>query len=262
VGGNPFHHHQDFAKLRRAFQAPRTVVVHEQFWTSTARHADIVLPATMTIERDDFGSGRNDRLFFPMPALTEAAGEARDDYAIFAALEDRLGLSGVFTENRTVTQWLRHMYSAWQARLCALGHQLPDFDEFWAREFIEIPVINTHQVLHSAFRDNPVDHPLQTPSGRIEIFSETIDSFGYADCPGHPVWLEPHRRLGAVNPRYPLQLIANQPNVCTVNSTSATRASAARSKVANPPGCTLPTRRIEAGGTVMSYAFGANVGLA
>jgi biotin/methionine sulfoxide reductase len=46
---------------------------------------------------------------------------------------------------------------------------------------------------------------------RIKISSETIDSFGYADCPGHPVWLEPHRRLGAVNPRYPLQLIANQP---------------------------------------------------
>jgi biotin/methionine sulfoxide reductase len=25
-----------------------------------------------------------------------------------------------------------------------------------------------------------------TPSGRIEIFSEEIDSFGYDDCAGHP----------------------------------------------------------------------------
>ena len=57
-GGNPFHHHQDLARLREAFTRPETVVVHDPFWTATARHADIVLPVTMSIERDDFGSSR------------------------------------------------------------------------------------------------------------------------------------------------------------------------------------------------------------
>src|ERR1700751_5531480 len=89
-GGNPFHHHQDLARLREAFARPETVVVHDPFWTATARHADIVLPVTMTIERDDYGSGQNDRMFFPMPALTRPNGEARDDYAIFAELAARL----------------------------------------------------------------------------------------------------------------------------------------------------------------------------
>jgi len=37
VGGNPFHHHQDLARLREAFTRPETVVVHEPFWTATAR---------------------------------------------------------------------------------------------------------------------------------------------------------------------------------------------------------------------------------
>jgi biotin/methionine sulfoxide reductase len=53
---------------------------------------------------------------------------------------------------------------------------------------------------------------LVTPSGKIEIFSETIDGFGYADCPGHPAWLEPAEWLGGdVARRYPLHMISNQP---------------------------------------------------
>jgi biotin/methionine sulfoxide reductase len=212
AGGNPFHHHQDLAKLRRAFARPSTVVVHEQFWTSTARHADVVLPATMTIERDDFGCGRNDPLFFPMPALTAPAGEARDDYAIFADLEKRLDMVRPFSEGRTVREWLEHLYSGWRARMQEAGHEVPGFDDFWRSDHIEIPVVDPEQVLHSGFRRDPVAHPLPTPSGRIEIFSETIASFGYDDCPGHPVWLEPREWLGAGDVRHPLHLISNQPS--------------------------------------------------
>ena len=36
---------------------------------------------------------------------------------------------------------------------------------------------------------------LLPPSGRIELFSSTIDSFRYEDCPGHPVWLVPDEWL-------------------------------------------------------------------
>lgn len=93
AGGNPFHHHQDLARLRTAFARPDTIVVHDAFWTATTRHADIVLPATMTIERDDFGAGENDPLFVPMPALTRPHGQARDDYAIFAELSEKLGFA-------------------------------------------------------------------------------------------------------------------------------------------------------------------------
>ena len=55
-GGNPFHHHQDINRLVQAWQRPETVIVHEICWTATARHADIVLPATTTLERNDIAS--------------------------------------------------------------------------------------------------------------------------------------------------------------------------------------------------------------
>ncbi|HEY2077258.1 MAG TPA: molybdopterin-dependent oxidoreductase [Streptosporangiaceae bacterium] len=212
-GGNPFHHHQDLARLRVAFSRPETVVVHDPFWTATARHADIVLPATMSIERDDFGSGQNDRMFFPMPALTRPHGEARDDYAIFAELAERLGVGKDFTEGRTAMEWLRDIYEDWRNTLAEKrGWPVPGFDEFWAGEGLELPVASEPQVAFADFRADPDRHPLTTPTGKIEIFSATIDSFHYPDCPGHPIWREPDEWLGSpAAGRFGLQLIANQP---------------------------------------------------
>ena len=211
-GGNPFHHHQDLARLREAFARPQTVVVHDPFWTATARHADIVLPVTMTIERDDYGSGQNDRMFFPMPALTRPHGEARDDYAIFAGLADRLGAGQDFTEGRTAMDWLCHLYDEWRGRLAERGRAVPSFDEFWAGDGLELPVAGEPQVALADFRADPEGHPLTTPTGKIEIFSETIDGYRYPDCPGHPVWREPDEWLGSpAARRFRLQLVANQP---------------------------------------------------
>ena len=210
-GGNPFHHHQNLARLREAFARPQTVVVHDPFWTATARHADIVLPSTMSVERDDFGVGSSDSTLFAMPQLTEPYAQARDDYVTFAALAERLQVGKVFTEGRTGWEWLHHMYGEWRSGLNASGHEVPSFEQFWAAGSLEIPVPDPRQVLMSAFRRDPARFALGTPSGKIEIFSAAIDSFGYADCPGHPVWLEPAEWLGRHPGRYPLQLVANQP---------------------------------------------------
>ncbi len=213
-GGNPFHHHQDLARLREAFGRPETVVVHDPFWTATTRHADIVLPATMTIERDDFGAGDNDRMFFPMPALTRPHAQSRDDYTILSEVAEKLGVGKEFSEGRTVMEWLRHLYGEWRTAQAAENPDvpIPAFDEFWSGDGLELPVLDPGQVVFADFRADPDRHPLSTPTGRIEIFSDTIAGFGYPDCPGHPVWLEPEEWLGsAAAQRFPLQLIANQP---------------------------------------------------
>ncbi len=60
-GGNPFHHHQHLSRLRRALGRPDTIVVRDAFWTSMARHADIVLPATVTLERNNSAAGFSSR---------------------------------------------------------------------------------------------------------------------------------------------------------------------------------------------------------
>src|SRR5207248_11124609 len=82
AGGNPFHHHQDINRLRTAFGRPDTIVVHESVWTATARHADVVLPATLTLERDDIGGAPNDDRLIAMHRIGSPHAQPRDDYDI------------------------------------------------------------------------------------------------------------------------------------------------------------------------------------
>jgi biotin/methionine sulfoxide reductase len=213
AGGNPFHHHQDLGRLRTAFGHPDTVVVHEPYWTASARHADFVLPCTTTLEREDFGSGRRDTHLIAMHRAVDPVGEARDDYAILAELAARLGFAESFTEGRSARQWLEHLYSGWRERLLAEGHKVPGFAQFWQSGQYELPPGPRRWTLFERFRADPDGAPLATPSGRIELASETVRGFGYPDCPGHPVWLEPRDWLGSPDAaRFPLLLIANQPS--------------------------------------------------
>ena len=208
AGGNPFHHHQDLNRLRKAFARLDTLVVHELAWTATARHADIVLPCTMTLEREDIGYSTNDPLMVAMHRIAEPFGLARDDYEIFSDLAERLGAREPFTEGRTARQWLAHLYEPTRAALAAKGFAAPSFEEFWEAGSLSVPQHLDDGGTLRHFREDPIAHPLSTPSGRIEIFSAKIAGHGDADCPGHPLWLE---KTDFPSGGAPLYLVANQP---------------------------------------------------
>jgi len=211
-GGNPFHHHQDLNRLATAFQQPDTVVVHEPFWTATARHADIVLPATVSLERNDIGHAPADIKIIAMKRAVRPAGEARNDYDILSALSRRLGFEEKFTERRDEMQWLNHMYDLFRQQVSRAGIELPSFEGFWEAGSVDLPVRGRETVLFEEFRRDPDAHPLRTPSGRIEIYSETIAGFGLDDCLGHAAWFEPAEWLGSdLASDYPLHLVSNQP---------------------------------------------------
>ena len=212
AGGNPFHHHQDINKLRRAWQKPETVMVHEPWWTATARHADIVLPATTSLERNDIGGARRDKFIIAMHQAIEPVGEARNDFAIFSALAQRLGIAETFTQGRDENAWLRHLYEQCRHSAGANAAALPDFDTFRDTGYLEIPAASEEYVIFGDFRADPDKHKLRTPSGKIELYSEKIAGFGYDDCPPHPTWIEPWEWLGGPDAKaYPLHLISSQP---------------------------------------------------
>ncbi|WP_201838480.1 molybdopterin dinucleotide binding domain-containing protein [Microvirga zambiensis] len=144
--------------------------------------------------------------------LAEPAGEARDDFTIFSALASRLGAEEAFTEGRNEESWLRHLYGLARQRIAAADMDIPDFDAFWREGVTLLPEHVAVKPLLADFRSDPVRFPLTTPSGLIELFSERIASFGYADCPGHAAWLPSQKWLGApAADRFPLHLISNQP---------------------------------------------------
>ena len=213
AGGNPFHHHQDLNRLRRAWSRPRTIIVNEPFWTATARHADIVFPTTTPLEREDFAWGGAELAGSPMHRVLEPFEQARDDYAVFGGLARRLDVEAEYTEGRSAREWIEHLWSETVERAAAADVDLAPFDDFWehgARVDRDSVPAATYEL--EAFRRDPDGAPLSTPSGKIEIFSETLESLGLDDCGGHPAWRDKQESLGS--PRaatYPLALISNQP---------------------------------------------------
>ncbi|SAK74474.1 molybdopterin oxidoreductase [Caballeronia hypogeia] len=212
AGGNPFHHHQDINRFLEAWRKPDTIVVHEQYWTATARHADIVLPISTSIERDDLGYASQEAILLWMAKMTEPVGEARDDFTVFAQLAARLGVAEAFTENRDPAQWLEHMYDDTRERYASAGIDLPVFDAFRERGLVDLHDRARSVVMLDEFRRDPSAAPVNTPSGRIELYSQTVASFDLRDCPGHACWIPPVEYLGAPQAAdFPLHLLSDQP---------------------------------------------------
>lgn len=217
AGGANFTHHQDTNRLIRAWQKPELVVISECNWTAAARHADIVLPATTSFERNDLtmtGDYSNQHLV-PMKQVVPPRDEARDDFTVFADLSElwESGGRARFTEGKSELEWLETFYRIAAQRGASQQVTLPPFARFWQdNALIEMPESeqNADFVRFAAFRADPQANPLKTPSGKIEIYSERIASFQYADCPPHPMWLEPDEWHGNAHPGQ-LQLLSAHP---------------------------------------------------
>jgi biotin/methionine sulfoxide reductase len=172
----------------------------------------VVLPATAPLERDDIGASSLDRFMVAMKKAIEPPGASWTDFAIFRGLAERMGVGATFDEGRDEAEWLQLIYERARERAAQADMHWPDFDRFWDAGFVEIAPASKPYVIFEEFRKDPVGHRLETPSGRIEIFSETLAGFGDADCPGHPTWLAPDEWLGSPRAaRFPLHLLTTQP---------------------------------------------------
>ncbi len=211
AGGNPFHHHQDLNRLLRAWARPESIIVSEPWWTPTARLADIVLPATTTMERNDIGSGSLDRHMLAMKQLVPPQAQARNEFDYMSDIAEALGIRPRYTQQRNEDAWLRAMYGRARDAYAKMHVDIPDFDTFWAQGTLEIPAPARPIVAFSEFRADPDAAKLNTQSGRIELFSERIAAFAYDDCPGHPVWRAPQEYLGTAKPGQ-LHLLTVQPS--------------------------------------------------
>ena len=217
VGGNPVVHHQDTNTLVKALKKPRTIVVHEAFWTPTARMADIVMPATTSYERNDITmTGDYSNLnIVPMKQAVEKQFEARDDYQIFSDLAKEFGAFEQFTQNKTDVQWIEEFYTKAYDQGVKANIKMPNFREFWSKNqpiTFEIPFENTQFVRYSEFREDPILNPLGTPSGKIEIYSKTIEKMNYEDCPAHPTWMEPIEWLGMEKKNAEFAMVSPHPS--------------------------------------------------
>lgn len=211
AGGNPFHHHQDLGRMLTAWQKPDSIIVHEWCWNALAKHADIVLPCTTPLERQDLALTPLDPYIVSMDAVIDPVGESRSDFDILRGIAKEMGIEESFTGGLDAAGWQRWIYQQSSELAKQSGIELPAFEKLRSGGWHKMQIPVKPMVMLSAFRQNPEGNPLKTPSGKIEIYSQTIAGFDYDDCPPHPAWMEPAEWLGADNGSCPLHLISNQP---------------------------------------------------
>lgn len=170
--------HSDINKTHEILQNDRQcemIVVIENFMTSSAKYADILLPDLMTVEQEDIipndSAGNMGYLIFIQP-VTRPKFERKPIYEILSEVARRLGddIYQAFTEGRTQRQWLQYLYDKMQAK----DPQLPEYEQLRAQGIYKRKDPNGHFIAYKSFRDDPVAHPLKTPSGKIEIYSSAL----------------------------------------------------------------------------------------
>jgi anaerobic dimethyl sulfoxide reductase subunit A len=171
------------------------MVVHDHFVTPTARYADVLLPATTFWERNDVHTpwaGAGHYAIFMQQAIPPV-GECRNDLDICAALAERLGIVGY--NDKSEDEWLREL----------TRHAIDDYDTFRAKGLARLPAPEDAVAFAREIRD-PERYPFSTPSGKIELYSQSIaakpDPYGLGPIPAIPTWIpEP------ADPLHPLRLI-------------------------------------------------------
>ncbi|WP_301099282.1 trimethylamine-N-oxide reductase TorA [Otariodibacter sp.] len=194
TGCNQWHRQSERNKMKKAFQSLETIVSINYSWTATCRFSDIVLPACTPFERNDidaYGS-YSSRGVIAMQKLVDPLYDSRSDFDIFRGLCRRFGKEKEYTRGMGEMEWVEKLYEDCRAENVG-KFEMPPFAEFWETGYVLFPE-GKPWVRHADFREDPELHALGTPSGFIEIFSNTIASYGYEDCKGHPMWFEKAER--------------------------------------------------------------------
>jgi anaerobic selenocysteine-containing dehydrogenase len=183
-------HHRVVKGLRRE---DLFTVVHEQFLTDTTDYADVVLPATTFFEHKDLQAAYGHfYLQISQPAIAPQ-GEARSNVEMFRELARRMG----FTE-ACFGEPVDEMIEA----ALAGGHK-------WL-EGIDRKALEERGHMRLNFGEGPflpfAEGGFATPSGKAELYSETLAGQGLDPVASFVAPVESRQRAG----RYPLELLARK----------------------------------------------------
>ncbi|MDI9589038.1 MAG: DMSO/selenate family reductase complex A subunit [Gleimia sp.] len=149
------------------------ILVVDHQMTSSAEWADIVLPGTTNFEENDVipgGScGEMGWVIWGEKAI-EPLYDSKTGYEMCTEIARRLGIEKEFTEGRTQEEWRTWIFDQTKT-------EVPEFPS--ETKLSELGVWrkknpNGFTIPLKDFREDPEANPIPTPSGKIEIFSETL----------------------------------------------------------------------------------------
>ncbi len=185
------------------------IVVQDQFLTSTALFADILLPVCTQFKTWGLEDGwkYGDEVIL-MPKLVDPPYETKSDFRICAELAEKLGIGEEYTQGRDDRTWIEWCLEEYRKTRFP---DIPTLDEFEASNsgVYSIPVTEPAIALKD-FRADPKSYPLSTPSGKIEIFSKTLHEMGKPVAPPVPKYIQEWESpFGPEAEQYPLQAMGH-----------------------------------------------------
>lgn len=140
-------------------------------FTDSARYADIVLPDLFRMEQESaMDADAWGRRIAVSTGELGARFERRGAWEVCCDLAKRWGIEDAFTEGRSEGEWIRHLYEGDRERSAGL----PAFDRLLEEGLAWRADRNKPFVAMADWRSDLDAHPLDTPSGKIELFSEQL----------------------------------------------------------------------------------------
>ena len=127
-------------------------IVHERFFTDTCKYADIILPATTSVEHDDIYNSYGHYTIGTGYKLIDPVGESRSNWQVIAELAKRMGLEDAFfnLSERELIEQIVHTSSRISKR---------DQELILNGEPVEMTVPESYKM------------DFKTPSGKIELYN-------------------------------------------------------------------------------------------
>jgi anaerobic selenocysteine-containing dehydrogenase len=177
-------------------------VVHEQFVTETAKFADYVIPATTQLEHVDVHHSWGHPYVTYNNQAIAPRGDALSISELFRRLATRLGLD---------ESWLHESDDQIAADVLRSDHP-------WAAS-VQVERLREEGWVRLAIPDDfrpYAEGEFPTPSGKCELYSETLEKIGVDPLPGYVSQGDPE--LTADGASYPLQLITPRRNLRMLNT--------------------------------------------
>lgn len=196
-------------------------VTNHQWLENDSLFADLVLPVTTCVEDND-SMGSSMIVAQPHSGLTPPAcdrvGESYSDFEIACMLGERFGIREQIDLGMTQDEWIQYGFD--QSRL---GEEI-EWDEFKKRGYYFPKLEENWKDLTPGMRlfyDDPENNPLDTPSGKIEFWSQALaDNFPddkertpmarwIIGGPAEDGWTHDETLWGERCKKYPLLVTAN-----------------------------------------------------
>ncbi|MFC1918405.1 molybdopterin-dependent oxidoreductase [Chloroflexota bacterium] len=197
-------------KWLEAVEKLEFMAVSDLFLTPTAKLADIVLPANTPAEHNDLTRAWPSGPYFTyVNKAIEPIGESKSDLEIAGMLAPKLGIYPRELNSKSEEEWLREFVST----APDTSVEIKDFDKF-RREGIHRVKLDEPIVAFKRQIEDPENNPFPTPSGKIEIYSNSVAEIDNPMLPPIPKYLSTWEdRNDPLREKYPLQMISPHPKI-------------------------------------------------